>query len=326
MDRQRPSFEDHSRNSVQSLLALLRTSQDGAAPAASPTTSSSSALPIPSSSASGQLATPPLPAVPTSQQLSSLLAALDETNDPSAPSAPSASSTPFSSRIAAPAHPGTARPAPAPSAFSGPRHAVFEAFGPVGQAPSRSPTAFGGALVGAATPRDVRRPAEDSQARLEAPGSSQCAGEGRGDEDGMAFATALPVLTRLLGDDAFVAELRSMKAAQDALERRLWARLEKVRAEHAAGAKRDRELAKLTRQPLTPAKEAQARAATSAALAEARRAALVALDGLAMRHRARLRELGVPGLGGAWGADEPDAKARERVRRIMDVLGGAVDE
>lgn len=49
---------------------------------------------------------------------------------------------------------------------------------------------------------------------------------------------------------------------------------------------------------------------------------LPAIDGLAQRHKDRLEQLGVPGLGGEMG----DPKARERVRRIMDVLEGSLDE
>lgn len=50
---------------------------------------------------------------------------------------------------------------------------------------------------------------------------------------------------------------------------------------------------------------------------------LPAIDGLALRQRERLQQLGVPGLGGKWQEDE---KARERVKRIMDVLEGSMDE
>lgn len=53
-----------------------------------------------------------------------------------------------------------------------------------------------------------------------------------------------------------------------------------------------------------------------------KRTCLPAIDGLAQRHTQRLEELGVPGLGG----DTGDPKVRERVRRIMDVLEGSLDE
>ena len=49
---------------------------------------------------------------------------------------------------------------------------------------------------------------------------------------------------------------------------------------------------------------------------------LPSVDGLALRQREKLQELGVPGLGG----DMKDEKARERVKRIMDLLEAAMDE
>lgn len=49
---------------------------------------------------------------------------------------------------------------------------------------------------------------------------------------------------------------------------------------------------------------------------------LPAIDGLAIRHKQRLQELGVPGLGG----DMADPKVRDRVRRIMDVLEASLEE
>jgi len=47
------------------------------------------------------------------------------------------------------------------------------------------------------------------------------------------------------------------------------------------------------------------------------------LDGLALRQRQRLEDLGVPGLGGGAVLDE---KGRERVVRIMDVLEAGLEE
>jgi hypothetical protein len=53
-----------------------------------------------------------------------------------------------------------------------------------------------------------------------------------------------------------------------------------------------------------------------------RNTCLPSIDGLAARHRARLLEMGVPGLGGDMG----DKAVRERVRRIMDVLEAGLEE
>jgi hypothetical protein len=49
---------------------------------------------------------------------------------------------------------------------------------------------------------------------------------------------------------------------------------------------------------------------------------LPSIDGLAARHRERLQVLGVSGLGGDMG----DSRTRERVRKIMDVIEGGLDE
>lgn len=43
---------------------------------------------------------------------------------------------------------------------------------------------------------------------------------------------------------------RQMKAEQDSLERRLWARMEKMKAEHEAKTKPEREVARMTRKPI----------------------------------------------------------------------------
>jgi hypothetical protein len=49
---------------------------------------------------------------------------------------------------------------------------------------------------------------------------------------------------------------------------------------------------------------------------------LPALDSLSFRHRAKLGELGVPGLGG----DVFDEKGKMRIRRIMDVIEAALED
>lgn len=83
-----------------------------------------------------------------------------------------------------------------------------------------------------------------------------------------SFSRCLPVLTDLLRDDEFVKELkkvgccvamviadRQMKAEQDSLERRLWARMEKIKADHEAKTKPEREVARITRKPITQEKQ-----------------------------------------------------------------------
>lgn len=81
------------------------------------------------------------------------------------------------------------------------------------------------------------------------------------------FSRCLPVLTDLLRDDEFVKELKKvrsscdpqltpqMKTEQDSLERRLWARMEKIKADHEAKTKPEREVARITRKPITQEKQ-----------------------------------------------------------------------
>lgn len=49
---------------------------------------------------------------------------------------------------------------------------------------------------------------------------------------------------------------------------------------------------------------------------------LPSMDGLSSRHRARLKELGVPGLGDEGAGDDA---CKERQRRIMDVLQAGLE-
>ncbi|KLT41183.1 hypothetical protein CC85DRAFT_276508 [Cutaneotrichosporon oleaginosum] len=145
------------------------------------------------------------------------------------------------------------------------------------------------------------------------------------DRDEWSFTRCLPALTELLRDDEFVKELRKMKKDQEALERRLWARMEKIKAEQMAKRAADNQIAKITRKPVPAEKVAQWERELQAALSDLFvRQVLPSFDGLEARQAARLTELGVPGLGG--GKRGEDAKARQvRVRRIMGVLEGALD-
>lgn len=154
-----------------------------------------------------------------------------------------------------------------------------------------------------------------------------------------------------------------MKADQDALERRLWARMEKVKADHGKKSAAEREVyvcgnkgtltprAKITRKPVSADKLAQWQRDLKRTLDDFfTTQVLPATDGLAARQRDRLMELGVPGLGrapahtapgagegsaarpikvgsGASAAErERRAREKERIVRIMGVLEGAVAE
>ncbi|TXT15880.1 hypothetical protein VHUM_00383 [Vanrija humicola] len=117
-----------------------------------------------------------------------------------------------------------------------------------------------------------------------------------------------------------------MKADQEALERRLWARMEKVKADHTKKSAAEREVARITRKPVPPEKLAQWQKDLKRTLNDFFAAqVLPATDGLAARQRDRLIELGVPGLGGA-AEREKAAREKERIVRIMGVLEGAVAE
>jgi hypothetical protein len=58
----------------------------------------------------------------------------------------------------------------------------------------------------------------------------------------LSFTKALPIISTLLEDEGFKVEVRRMKVDQDTLERRLWAKMEKVKGEHEKGTRTDREM------------------------------------------------------------------------------------
>ncbi|GMK53743.1 hypothetical protein CspeluHIS016_0103290 [Cutaneotrichosporon spelunceum] len=279
------AFQDRGQ-SVSSLLALLRSAQDGddeaGEGAAGPASvAGSSANPRPSQ-----------PAPPRNSELSALLAQLAPSLPVPAAPVPSTSS---------------AQSAPHCSGFAGPSHNLLEPFGPVGQPVRRD--------------RDSEQcRATDDKAKSQNKGKRKADEMEEADRDEWTFTRCLPALTELLRDDEFVKELRKMKKDQDALERRLWARMEKIKAEHKAREAPDLQIAKITRKPVPPEKVAQWERGLKAALKDLFvRQVLPSLDGLEVRQAARLAQLGVPGLGGKGEA------RKVRVRRIMGVLEGALD-
>jgi hypothetical protein len=58
----------------------------------------------------------------------------------------------------------------------------------------------------------------------------------------MSFTKALPIISALLDDFTFKQEVKRMKVDQDTLERRLWAKCEKVRVEHDKTTRTDKEM------------------------------------------------------------------------------------
>ncbi|TYJ53977.1 hypothetical protein B9479_005383 [Cryptococcus floricola] len=279
-------------NSVDSLLALLRSTQDGPPPS-QPTTSNnntSNTRPVPSSS-----------------QLSDLLTSLN------------------------------ARPAPRPPKQGGADQAqgrarkdILEPFGPVGVSarPSVSPvkrsredTSRGGYEEEGSFGR-VRQVSRGESfdggqvksARVEEPALEE-----------MSFGKALPIITRLLEDDNLKKELRKMKQDQDSLERRLWAKQEKLKGDHERQTKAEREIAKIARKPIPPEKTKQWSRSLSTALSTFyTQQCIPSIDGLALRQRQRLQELGVPGLGREDGV--VDEKVKQRIKRIMEVLEGGLED
>jgi hypothetical protein len=93
------------------------------------------------------------------------------------------------------------------------RRQLIEPFGPVSTLPSSSPS----------KPKTV----DESQ---------------RADIRDLSFTKALPIISTLLSDDVFKSEVRRMKVDQDTLERRLWAKMEKVKGDHEKGTRTDREM------------------------------------------------------------------------------------
>ncbi|RSH87592.1 uncharacterized protein EHS24_000104 [Apiotrichum porosum] len=360
------SFQDRSAQSVQSLLALLRETQEGTDDDIPPTTTSGPTRAAtggpstgatfgrrPSSSAATSQPQPRVSSgtggagaqggggpVPSSSMLSSLLAQLSD--HPGVPTPPTTSTA------AAQNQPRPSRPG-ASSAFDG-RRGHVDLFGPVGQTPGpskawepagvRRVSGDGMVTSGAASVRDQRPGPTSALGNAEAEAmvavSATAVDKGKRKADELddnkatwSFTRCLPVITDLLRDDDFVRELRKMKSDQDALERRLWARMEKIKADHGRKTAPEREIAKITRKTVPADKQAQwARELKKELDTFFRTHVLPTQDGLIARQRARLVELDVPGLGDDNDASALDREARTRekgrVKRIMDVLDGAI--
>ncbi|WWD02205.1 hypothetical protein V865_000243 [Kwoniella europaea PYCC6329] len=299
------SYPDKSANSVHSLLALLRSAQDGTSFATSSSVPAQSTYP-PNSTTTGNGSgsvpvTRPNVNVPTKRQLDDLLSSLN------------------------------ARPqATPPKAESPSQRQLIEPFGPVGETPSPSKSPYDplqspnrrqstsntttntseygrrASMSKDTPPRKKRKPSE------------------RVDEDGystMSFSKALPILSELLEDEGFKLELKKMKKEQDALERRLWAKSEKVKVEHERSIQAEKEIAKIARKAIPPEKkEAWAKSLSSNLDSFYLQQCLPVIDGLASKHKQRLVELGVPGLG------DDGEKSKERIKRIMELLEAGLEE
>ncbi|KAK4689190.1 hypothetical protein P7C73_g916, partial [Tremellales sp. Uapishka_1] len=263
------NFQDRGANSVKSLLALLRDTQDGSSQSATPT-------PLPIQTQATQ--------VPSQAQLDTLLSSLkasSEAND---------------------------------SAYEKPRAPLIEPFGPVASAlagPSRSPSRY------------APQPSDENPHR-----SPQKDAKGKGREEDISqksFIHCLPLLTELLDTPSFIGQLKKMKAEQDALERRLYAKTDKVKADHAKVVQAEKDVAKISRRSIPSERQLEWKQALAKNLNQLYKdVCLPSIDGLAKRQRAALTELGVPGLGEAV---EPwdRIKTTERVARVMDVLEAGLE-
>lgn len=101
---------------------------------------------------------------------------------------------------------------------------LIEPFGPIShlsQAPAPSAPAHGSATK---------------------PTTSVPAVGGDGDNSTMSFTKALPIISQLLSDPSLKNELKRMKEDQDSLERRLWAKGERVKVEHEKTTRTDKEM------------------------------------------------------------------------------------
>ncbi|OCF39106.1 hypothetical protein I317_07089 [Kwoniella heveanensis CBS 569] len=188
--------------------------------------------------------------------------------------------------------------------------------------PSMSTSMKDGATLHAVDAKSKKKPAE----RVEEPGYAE-----------MPFGKALPILTELLEDDGFKSELKKMKKEQDSLERRLWAKGEKIKADHENSLQAEKEVAKIARRPIDPAKKATwAQSLASSLNTFYLEQCLPPIDSLASKHKQRLIELGVPGLGSivqnpstSTNTDlnlNSNSKSQERIRRIMELLEAGSEE
>ncbi|WWC63489.1 uncharacterized protein I303_106092 [Kwoniella dejecticola CBS 10117] len=321
------TYPDNSANSVHSLLALLRSAQDGSIPSQSP---ASASIPIPQSQSAQASHRSPnqqqhprqsissKPAVPSKRQLDDLLSSL---NARGAPSLPAGNGEEKKQRL-------------------------IEPFGPVGeitspskplydpqnqnQNPSQAGPSRRQSDTSASTPNHGRQVTPTSQrrgsdtTRISTPIKSKLKPSERVNEEGygsMSFSKALPILSESLGDDGFKAELKKLKKEQDALERRLWAKGEKIKAEHERSIQPEKEVAKIARKVIPPEKkEAWAKSLSTLLDTFYLEQCLPAIDGLATKQRQRLVELGVPGLG------NDGEKGKDRVKRIMELLEAGLEE
>ncbi|WWC71390.1 uncharacterized protein I206_105345 [Kwoniella pini CBS 10737] len=294
------TYPDNSASSVNSLLALLRSAQDGSTPSISPSTSSqnptqpSHRSPIQAQTSSTK------PNIPSKRQLDDLLSSLN---------------------------------ARAPT---GKQERLIEPFGPVGEITSPSKPLYDPQNQYSSSSRPQSDTSADNFGRkgkqsternannTPTPPKTKLKPFERINEQGYAFISfskALPILSELLEDDNFKIELKKMKKEQDALERRLWAKREKIKAEHEKTIQAEKEIAKIARKvvPLEK-KEAWARTLSSTLSTFYLQQCLQATDGLASKQRQILIELGVPGLG------DDGEKGKDRVKRIMELLEAGLEE
>ncbi|WWC93405.1 hypothetical protein V866_000239 [Kwoniella sp. B9012] len=305
------SYPDNSANSVHSLLALLRSAQDGSSSATSSSVPAQSTYP-PNSTTTGNgsgsaSVTRPNVNVPTKRQLDDLLSSLNARPQPTPPKAESPSQ----------------------------RH-LIEPFGPVGETPSPSKSPYdplqspnrrqstSNTNTNTNTSEYGRRASTSTSTSKDTPPRKKRKPSERVDEDGysiMSFSKALPILSELLEDEGFKLELKKMKKEQDALERRLWAKSEKVKAEHERSIQAEKEIAKIARKAIPPEKkEAWAKSLSADLDAFYLQQCLPVIDGLASKHKQRLVEFGVPGLG------DGGEKSKERIKRIMELLEAGLEE
>ncbi|KAI9637616.1 uncharacterized protein MKK02DRAFT_43542 [Dioszegia hungarica] len=285
------NFQDNEKNSIQSLLAVLRSTQDAPTAASSGlqlAESPGKVLPSPSRALSrghsGSIATSSstgTAALPSTQQLNDLLRSVNGGRHP----------------------PGGSAGTPSSGSGSQVSRNLIEPFGPVKDWLAPSPVRNGSGS---------QSPAEEGGAEVKT-----------GDISTMPFAKALPKLGEMIGDERFMSELRKMKADQDALERRMWAKQEKIKADHERSILAEREISRIARKPISAEKRAQWDTTLDLSLRDfQRQTCLPFLDALSVRQRERLKELGVPGLGG----DPADEGTIGRWRRIMGMLQAGLEE
>lgn len=136
----------------------------------------------------------------------------------------------------------------------------------------------------------------------------------------MPFSKALPKISGLLEDSAFLSELKQMKADQDALEKTLWGERQALTRAMMAQVQRASQGTSTTRFGSSVGASDRKAELKAALDSHHLNRCLPALDDLQIQHQIRLEELGVPGLGNG-GADQNETERQAMQARRLKIMG-----